>query len=186
MSGVVESRGLTASVPLQATAMSRLRHPGILEMVEPMEETRSEITFATEPILSSLAGSLSSARAGGVLEGVDLDEIEVEEPDYYERFRGGTNHKPSLSPDPEGHPADRVRPVVLTLVGQAHPQQYLARVNSHKRQGRLEARRTQLDDQHNRRGWRSLVVPGARQPAAGECSGECGQTPSHGFMNAHC
>lgn len=46
-------------------------------MVEPMEETRSEITFATELILSSLAGSLGSARSGGVLEGVDLDEVEV-------------------------------------------------------------------------------------------------------------
>lgn len=42
-----------------------------------MEETRSEITFATEPIISSLTGSLSSARVGGVLDGVDLDEVEV-------------------------------------------------------------------------------------------------------------
>lgn len=63
---------------LQATSLSRLRHPCILEMVEPMEETRSEITFATEPILSSLTGTLASARPGGVLDGVDLDETEIQ------------------------------------------------------------------------------------------------------------
>ncbi|KAI6036862.1 hypothetical protein BKA83DRAFT_4168357 [Pisolithus microcarpus] len=38
----------------EATALSRLRHPSILEMVEPLEETRSELIFATEPVLSSL------------------------------------------------------------------------------------------------------------------------------------
>jgi SCY1-like protein 2 len=46
-------------------------------MVEPLEETRAQLTFATEPLISSLAGTLKSARAGGVLEGVDLDEVEV-------------------------------------------------------------------------------------------------------------
>ncbi|KAI6151015.1 hypothetical protein BKA82DRAFT_4122860 [Pisolithus tinctorius] len=34
----------------EATALSRLRHPSILEMVEPLEETRNELIFATEPI----------------------------------------------------------------------------------------------------------------------------------------
>jgi SCY1-like protein 2 len=61
----------------QASSLSRLRHPCILEMVEPLEETRAQLTFATEPLISSLAGTLKSARAGGVLEGVDLDEVEV-------------------------------------------------------------------------------------------------------------
>ncbi|CED82285.1 kinase-like protein [Phaffia rhodozyma] len=62
----------------EATSLSRLRHPSILETVEPMEESRSELMFATELILSSLASTLSSARPGGVLEGVDLDEVEIQ------------------------------------------------------------------------------------------------------------
>ena len=42
------------------------------EMVEPLEETRTELIFATEPVLSSLAfdSGISSSL-------VELDEIEV-------------------------------------------------------------------------------------------------------------
>lgn len=44
-------------------------------MVEPLEETRSELTFATEPILSSLEHSIpDSGRHASV---VELDEVEV-------------------------------------------------------------------------------------------------------------
>jgi SCY1-like protein 2 len=46
------------------------------EMVEPLEDTRSELIFATEPVISSLAisipGSPSSRQST-----VELDEIEV-------------------------------------------------------------------------------------------------------------
>jgi SCY1-like protein 2 len=44
-------------------------------MVEPLEETRSELIFATEPILSSL--ELSIPGAGHRTPVVDLDEVEV-------------------------------------------------------------------------------------------------------------
>lgn len=44
------------------------------EMVEPLEETRSELTFATEPILSSLHLSIPGSRHLAL---VELDEIEV-------------------------------------------------------------------------------------------------------------
>jgi SCY1-like protein 2 len=43
-------------------------------MVEPLEETRSELTFATEPLLSSLSQSIPSASRSPL---VELDEVEV-------------------------------------------------------------------------------------------------------------
>lgn len=44
-------------------------------MVEPIEETRAELVFATEPILSSLLLSIPmSSRAPAA---VELDEVEV-------------------------------------------------------------------------------------------------------------
>lgn len=60
----------------EATALSRLRHPSILEMVEPLEETRSELIFATEPVLSSL--ELSIPRNSHYTPVVELDEIEIQ------------------------------------------------------------------------------------------------------------
>ena len=45
------------------------------EMVEPLEETRSEIIFATEPVLSSL--ELAIPDSGRYSSVVELDEIEV-------------------------------------------------------------------------------------------------------------
>jgi SCY1-like protein 2 len=44
-------------------------------MVEPLEETRSELIFATEPILSSL--ELSIPGYGRHASVVELDEVEV-------------------------------------------------------------------------------------------------------------
>lgn len=45
-------------------------------MVEPLEETRSELVFATEPVLSSLHLAIPDAghRQGAL---VELDEVEV-------------------------------------------------------------------------------------------------------------
>lgn len=47
----------------------------IEEVVEPLEETRSEFIFATEPLLSSLYLSIPGASHHSPL--VDLDEVEV-------------------------------------------------------------------------------------------------------------
>ncbi|OAX40509.1 kinase-like protein [Rhizopogon vinicolor AM-OR11-026] len=58
----------------EAAALSKLRHPSILEMVEPLEETRNELIFATEPVLSSL--DLSIPRGSRHTPLVELDEIE--------------------------------------------------------------------------------------------------------------
>lgn len=45
------------------------------EMVEPLEETRSELIFATEPILSTLELSIPGYGRHASL--VELDEVEV-------------------------------------------------------------------------------------------------------------
>jgi len=44
-------------------------------MVEPLEETRVELVFATEPLLSSLEESIPGSRRNSGL--VELDEVEV-------------------------------------------------------------------------------------------------------------
>jgi SCY1-like protein 2 len=72
----------------QATSLSRLRHPDLLHMVEPLEETRSELTFVTEYITSSLANLISAAstkrKEGSRPPGaessteIDLDEVEIQ------------------------------------------------------------------------------------------------------------
>ncbi|EJF65710.1 other/SCY1 protein kinase [Dichomitus squalens LYAD-421 SS1] len=60
----------------EASALSRLRHPSILEMVEPLEETRNELIFATEPVLSSLHLSIPGSFQYTPL--VELDEVEIQ------------------------------------------------------------------------------------------------------------
>ncbi len=55
----------------EASSLARLRHPNILELAEPVEETRNGgLMFATEPVTASLAGLLrekdEQERAGGV------------------------------------------------------------------------------------------------------------------------
>lgn len=47
---------------------------GSEEMVEPLEETRSELIFATEPLLSSLYLSIPGSPHASAF--VDLDEVE--------------------------------------------------------------------------------------------------------------
>ena len=55
----------------EASSLARLRHPSILELAEPVEETRSGgLMFATEPVTASLASLLQEKddqeRSGGV------------------------------------------------------------------------------------------------------------------------
>ena len=79
----------------EASSLARLRHPSILQLVEPVEETRSGgLMFATEPVVASLGGVLaqkdladSSARRSRsdhtetlsrAFTEVELDELEVQ------------------------------------------------------------------------------------------------------------
>ncbi|KAL9101702.1 MAG: hypothetical protein Q9163_003067 [Psora crenata] len=60
-----------ARIKKEANLLARLRHPSILELAEPIEDTRSGgLMFATEPVTASLAGLLQEKddqeRAGGV------------------------------------------------------------------------------------------------------------------------
>lgn len=60
-----------ARVRKESNMLAKLRHPSILEIAEPIEDTRSGgLIFATEPVTASLAGLLreqdDQERAGGV------------------------------------------------------------------------------------------------------------------------
>ena len=60
-----------ARVKKESNLLARLRHPSILELAEPIEDTRSGgLMFATEPVTASLGGLLQDKdeqeRAGGV------------------------------------------------------------------------------------------------------------------------
>lgn len=74
----------------EASSLARLRHPSILELAEPVEETRGGgLMFATEPVTASLAGLLQDKdeqeKAGGV--GGRRSRYVVEESDGQKRRR---------------------------------------------------------------------------------------------------
>jgi SCY1-like protein 2 len=79
----------------EASSLARLRHPSILELAEPVEETsKGGLMFATEPVTASLASLLSEKdeqeRSGGV--GGRGSRFVVEEQD-------GTRHRRELEID---------------------------------------------------------------------------------------
>ncbi|OCF45272.1 SCY1 protein kinase [Kwoniella heveanensis CBS 569] len=89
--GVPGREWVVEQLKKEASSLSRLRHPDILHMVEPLEESRSELTFITERVTSSLStllssasGSLATPRSGGRPPAgersreVDLDEVEIQ------------------------------------------------------------------------------------------------------------
>jgi len=89
----------------------------MLEMVEPLEETRSELIFATEPTLSSL--ELSIPGYGRHASIVELDEVEVGIIPCLDAW-SSCQH---LSPlDPERHPPTLQRPIISTLLSSIDPQ----------------------------------------------------------------
>lgn len=77
-------------VKKESNLLARLRHPSILELAEPIEDTRNGgLMFATEPVTASLAGLLQEKdgqeRAGGV--GGKPSRYVVEEADGQKRRR---------------------------------------------------------------------------------------------------
>jgi SCY1-like protein 2 len=81
----------------EASSLARLRHPSVLQLVEPVEETRNGgLIFATEPVLCSLATALAQKDRSGRRDGrtnpratldndgaqsaddLDLDELEIQ------------------------------------------------------------------------------------------------------------
>ena len=81
----------------EANSLARLRHPSILQLVEPVEETRSGgLMFATEQVMSSLSGALAQKdrseasswpgttrsgldqRVSAALKDLELDQLEIQ------------------------------------------------------------------------------------------------------------
>ena len=60
---------------INASAHPQIDHAPPPEMAEPFEETRSELIFATEPLLSSLYLSIPNSNHRSPI--VELDEVEV-------------------------------------------------------------------------------------------------------------
>ena len=71
--GQVRTR-ITEQLKKEASSLTRLRHPCILEVVEPLEESRTDISFATEQVFASLSEALVSDHR----QDVQLDEVEVQ------------------------------------------------------------------------------------------------------------
>ncbi|KAJ4380679.1 Protein kinase domain-containing protein ppk32 [Didymella sp. IMI 355093] len=74
----------------EASSLARLRHPSVLELAEPIEETRGGgLMYATEPVTASLAGLLlekdEQEKAGGV--GGRRSRYVIEESDGQKRRR---------------------------------------------------------------------------------------------------
>jgi SCY1-like protein 2 len=74
-----------ARLKKEVSMLSRLRHPCLLEVVEPIEETRGTFTFVTERVISNLQllvggsdddGFSDSSRGGGRRN--ELDELEIQ------------------------------------------------------------------------------------------------------------
>jgi hypothetical protein len=68
--------------------LTKLRHPDLLQITEPLEESRAELTFVTEAITGSLGGILKDLsetvhgpgddrQTGGTSSGLEVDEVEV-------------------------------------------------------------------------------------------------------------
>ncbi|KAF8930196.1 hypothetical protein BGZ58_008388 [Dissophora ornata] len=66
----------------EASQLARLRHPCMLEVVEPVDESRTAIAFATEPIFASLSNLLGNyENLPSVSEDIrnfELDELEIQ------------------------------------------------------------------------------------------------------------
>ncbi|KAG1149001.1 hypothetical protein G6F37_002830 [Rhizopus arrhizus] len=65
----------------EAGNLARLRHPSILEVVEPMSESRSSIVFVTEPLIGSLTHLVKSSdsySSESTEQSLDLDELEIQ------------------------------------------------------------------------------------------------------------
>ncbi|KDN46614.1 kinase-like protein [Tilletiaria anomala UBC 951] len=69
-----EREAVVEQAKKEASAMTRLRHPCVLEVVEPLEETRYELTFATEQIVAPLQEALHSDSRNDI----QLDEVETQ------------------------------------------------------------------------------------------------------------
>nr|CAG8594463.1 3182_t:CDS:10 [Entrophospora candida] len=77
-----ESDRVYSVLKKEASQLSRLRHPSILEVVEAVEESRTVITFATEPIIASLSNLLGNydnlSPIPDDIRKFEMDELEIQ------------------------------------------------------------------------------------------------------------
>ncbi|KAG0222125.1 SCY1-like protein 2 [Mortierella sp. GBA43] len=66
----------------EASQLARLRHPCMLEVVEPVDESRTAIAFATEPIFASLSNLLGNyenlSSVPDDIRKFELDDLEIQ------------------------------------------------------------------------------------------------------------
>ncbi|KAJ1854589.1 Protein kinase domain-containing protein ppk32 [Coemansia sp. RSA 1822] len=65
---------VTERLMQEAGHLARLRHPNIVQLMEPIEDTRTSLVFVTERVAMSLADVLASQS-----ERAELDELEIQE-----------------------------------------------------------------------------------------------------------
>lgn len=78
--GLANAKTCTWYALFKASNLARLRHPSILEVVEPVSESRSSIAFVTEPLLGTLSHLLkmeNSYSSSGSDMTYEVDELEV-------------------------------------------------------------------------------------------------------------
>ncbi|CAG8554764.1 2089_t:CDS:10 [Paraglomus occultum] len=77
-----ESERVYQVLKREASQLARLRHPSLLEIAEPVDESRTAITFATEPILASLTNLLGNYdNLSPIPEDIkkfEMDELEIQ------------------------------------------------------------------------------------------------------------
>ncbi|KAJ1727944.1 Protein kinase domain-containing protein ppk32, partial [Coemansia biformis] len=69
----------------EASQLARLRHPSVLQVMEPLEDTRTTLMFATEHVLACLEdlitaqrGDTSRSRSGGADDELELDDLAIQ------------------------------------------------------------------------------------------------------------
>ncbi|KAI9506464.1 kinase-like domain-containing protein [Coemansia spiralis] len=73
-----EQQLIIGRLKAEASQLARLRHPSVLQVVEPMEETRTSLMFVTEQVIASL-GDLSDGH-GRFIDNEEfvLDDLEIQ------------------------------------------------------------------------------------------------------------
>jgi SCY1-like protein 2 len=69
---------MCARLRKEAGYLAKLRHPAILELVEPVEEGRSSISFVTERVTACLTSVIERKASGRTGSDDEVDEVEIQ------------------------------------------------------------------------------------------------------------
>ncbi|KAJ1819772.1 Protein kinase domain-containing protein ppk32 [Coemansia sp. RSA 2598] len=79
--GVGEQRRILELLKTEAAQLTKLRHPSVLQVMEPLEDTRGTMMFVTEQVVASLDDLIKGSGGGRwVVDGeeYELDELEIQ------------------------------------------------------------------------------------------------------------